>query len=69
MTIEVHAGGLDGAIVATALADKKGFFRVDLPPGTYTLIVKRYDDRYRIPTKVTVTAGSYARVRVNTRVM
>jgi len=69
VTVEIHAGGLDGAIVATALADKKGFFRADLPPGTYTLIVRKYDGRDRLPTTVTVTAGSYERVRVNTSVM
>jgi hypothetical protein len=38
VAIVVHEGDLHGTIVARTKADPSGAFRVDLSPGTYTLI-------------------------------
>ena len=38
VAIAVHKGGLHGTIVARTKADPSGAFKVDLSPGTYTLI-------------------------------
>lgn len=62
--VEVHAGSLDAPIVAMVKADAKGRFRVALAPGHYTLIMHKYDDHYRSPTSVAVTAGVFSTVRV-----
>lgn len=38
VAIAVHKGGLHGTIVARTTADPSGAFKVDLSPGTYTLV-------------------------------
>jgi len=39
ITVAVHEDDRHGKIVATAKTDTSGAFEVDLPPGTYTLIL------------------------------
>ncbi len=59
MTVAVHEGDLHGRIVATTKADSSGAFKVDLPPGTYTLI--EVSDG-ALPQIVTVEPGKYVTV-------
>ena len=59
MTVAVHEGDLHGEIVATATADSSAAFKVDLPPGTYTLIM--ISDG-AMPQTVTVEPGKYVTV-------
>jgi len=59
ITVAVHGGDLHGEIVATTTADSSAAFKVDLPPGTYTLI--EVSDG-AIPQTVTVEPGKYVTV-------
>lgn len=56
VTVAVHEGGLHGPIVARVKADATGAFKVDLPPGAYTLI--EVSDA-AVPQTVRVEAGQY----------
>jgi hypothetical protein len=64
VTVAVHRGDLHGAIVAKVKADSSGAFRVDLPPGTYTLVEVSGS---AVPRTVTVEPGKYVKVtlRIN----
>jgi len=68
VTVEVHEGSLNGPIVATAKAAADGSFEAALPPGRYTLTVREYDDRLRLPATVTVESGQWVTVMLVTMV-
>ena len=55
-----HRGGVDGPVVARAVADQAGRFSMDLPPGAYTLAQVMVGMGQ--PKTVTVHAGEYVRV-------
>lgn len=58
--ISVHKGDQSGRIVATARPDASGRFRVELPPGTYTLTWGA-----RLPARtVSVESGKHATVEL-----
>jgi len=59
ISVVVHEGDLHGAVVARIKADPSGAFKVDLPPGTYTLI--ELSDA-AVPQTVTVEPGRYVTV-------
>jgi hypothetical protein len=59
VAIAVHEGDLRGAIVARTTADSSGAFKVNLPPGTYTLI--EVSDA-AVSQTVTVEPGKYVSV-------
>jgi len=59
ITVLVHEGGRQGNIVAKVIADSSGAFKVDLPPGTYTL---HEDSNAAVPQTITVEPGRYATV-------
>ena len=59
VTVEVHQGDVHGTIVAKTVADPSGAFKVELPPGTYTLI--EVSDGAP-PKTVTVEPGRYVTV-------
>jgi hypothetical protein len=61
--IVVHAGDLQGEIVRRATADAGGAFKVDLPPGTYTVVLS---PNFAITHAETVTPepGRYVTVRL-----
>lgn len=60
-TIAVHQGDLKGAVVAKTKADSTGGFRVELLPGTYTL-VQVFGGA--VPKTVTVVPGRYETVKL-----
>ena len=59
VTVVAHSGAVDGPVVAQAVADHDGRFRIDLPPGTYTLVQAEPASQ---PKTVTVHAGEYVRI-------
>ena len=59
VTVVAHKGEVDGPVVAQAVADHDGRFRIDLPPGTYTLVQAEVAGR---PETITVHAGKYVRI-------
>jgi hypothetical protein len=59
VTVVAHRGAVDGPVVAQAFADHDGEFRIDLPPGTYTLVQAEVASQ---PKTVTVHAGEYVRI-------
>jgi hypothetical protein len=62
VAIFVHEGDLHGTIVAQTKADSTGAFKIDLPPGTYTLVEGLYAGG--VPKTITVKPGAYVRVRL-----
>ncbi len=61
VTIVVHRGDVEGKIVASVKADSSARFKVQLPPGTYTLQQKNPGG---VAKTVTVKPGKYARATV-----
>jgi hypothetical protein len=59
VAIAVHEGNLHGTIVARTKADPSGAFKVDLSPGTYTLIET---SDAAVSQTVTVKPGKYVSV-------
>jgi hypothetical protein len=59
VAVAVHEGDFDGKIVAKVTADSAGAFKLDLPPGTYTLSA---DVTGAGPKTVSVEPGKYARI-------
>jgi hypothetical protein len=59
--VVVHEGGVSGPVVAETKAARDGSFRIDLPPGEYTLVPQPMGGT---PTEVTVTSGGYATVEL-----
>lgn len=59
VTVVAHRGAVDGPVVAEAVADHDGRFRIDLPPGTYTLVQAEAASQ---PKTVVVHAGEYVRI-------
>jgi multidrug efflux pump subunit AcrA (membrane-fusion protein) len=59
VTVVAHRGAFDGPVVAQAVADHNGRFRIDLPPGTYTLVQAEVAGQ---PKTVVVHAGEYVRI-------
>ena len=55
-----------GAVVATATSDAAGVFRIEVPPGAYTVeaIADMVGMGYAKPVDVTVTEGAFAQVSV-----
>jgi Carboxypeptidase regulatory-like domain len=66
VTIEVHQGDRTGTVVATVTSDAKGRFKVDLPPGDYTIVPTKNPraNQAVVPAAATVKPGTYARVTV-----
>jgi len=58
VAVAVHEGDLGGGIVVTVKADASARFKVELPPGTYTLVAKVPGAR---PETVTVEPGKYVK--------
>jgi len=58
--VVAHQGGVSGPVVAETKAARDGSFRIDLPPGDYTLARPMGGSR----TEVTVTSGGYATVEL-----
>ncbi len=64
--IEIREGDRSGAVVVTVAPDASGDFKVDLPPGTYTLIQLSADGAgIGEPVTVTVGPGSYEDVKLS----
>jgi len=59
VTVAVHEGDLHGETVATTTADSSAAFKVDLRPGTYTLMM--ISDG-AMPQTITVEPGKYVTV-------
>ena len=62
VAIVVHEGDLHGTIVARTKADPSGAFKVDLSPGTYTLIGV---SGAAVSQTVTVEPGKYVTVTLS----
>jgi hypothetical protein len=60
-TIAVHRGNLRGELIARTEADSTGAFKIDLAPGTYTL-VQVFGGA--VPKTVTVQPGQYITVKL-----
>ena len=61
-TVEAHAGGPAGTVVATTKTDSAGRFRLDLPAGTYVLVETGTYGMRPAPETVTVEPSTYATV-------
>jgi hypothetical protein len=61
--IVLHAGDLQGEIVAKTTADASGAFKIDLPPGTYAFVVGPTFAITHAET-VTVEPGKFVTVRL-----
>jgi hypothetical protein len=59
--VVVHEDGVSGPVVAETKAARDGSFRIDLPPGDYTLVPQPMGGT---PTDVAVTSGGYASVEL-----
>jgi hypothetical protein len=59
VAVYAHKGGVDGPVAARVLADRAGKFRIDLSPGTYTLVQMAPAAQ---PKTVTVRPGEYVHV-------
>ncbi len=59
VTVVAHEGEIGGPVVARVVADHAGRFRMDLPPGTYTLVAA---DVASQPKTVTIRPGEYAHI-------
>jgi hypothetical protein len=66
VTIAVHKGNLQGAIVARTKASPTGAFRISLSPGNYTLV--EISDAAR-PRTVTVKPGKYVTIVLTIQAM
>jgi hypothetical protein len=56
----------DGKVVARVTSGADGSFKVDLPPGMYTLAPQNTDPYPNAPSQsVTVVAGQYVSVQIN----
>jgi hypothetical protein len=66
VTIEVHQGDTTGAVMATVTSGAKGMFKIDLPPGDYTIVPTKNPRASQaiVPASATVEPGKYARVTV-----
>jgi Carboxypeptidase regulatory-like domain len=62
--IEVHQGGATGQTVGTAESGADGAFRVDLPPGRYTVVPVALGDEAVQSASVTVAPGKWVNVSV-----
>jgi hypothetical protein len=56
-----HEGGLSGAVVAQTKAARDGTFRIDLPPGEYTLIARSFG---ATPERITVASDGRVTVKL-----
>jgi hypothetical protein len=59
VTVVAHEGGIGGPVVARDVADHAGRFRMDLPPGAYTLVQAEAGGQ---PKTVIVRPGEYAHI-------
>lgn len=67
VTIVVHEGDIHGRIVVKSKTDSSGAFKIDLPPGTYTL--NESFAPAAAPQTVTVEAGKYVSVTITISAM
>jgi len=57
--VVVHSGGSSGPVVGRVQTDKMGRFRLELPPGTYTLVLWQ-----AAPQTVDVLPGQFTNVEL-----
>lgn len=62
VVVVARRGGPQGPGIGTGTADSSGHFKIDLPPGTYTLVWTRRLGKQAEPQAVTVEPGKYATV-------
>jgi hypothetical protein len=61
--VAVHQGDASGPVVATTRSDAKGYFKVNLAPGWYTVTIVNKGGGVSIPARVKVVEGRYAKAK------
>ena len=68
VVVVAHSGGPGGSVAGSSTADASGLFKIDLSPGTYTLVQTGTYGEHAPPQVVTVEPGTYATVMMTLQV-